>query len=112
MLEFLKDSVERFLADPSVVVSAVYRIDGAPIVARIKERKYLQLLQFFEEQTKAIFQLILDESLKSAELKTMDYTILLSPLSRTLVLVLVSTSEASIYKLKIEAESLRGSLNV
>ncbi|MEM0202984.1 MAG: hypothetical protein QXO16_00180 [Archaeoglobaceae archaeon] len=112
MLKFLKESVEKFLSDPSVVVSAVYRTDGVPIVTGMKERRYLHLLQFFEEQTRAIFQLILDGSLKSVELKTTDYTILFFPLSRTLVLVLVSTSEASIYKLKIDAESLKGSLNV
>ncbi|MFN3383878.1 MAG: hypothetical protein ACK401_03165 [Archaeoglobaceae archaeon] len=112
MLEFLRESVEKFLADPSVVVSALYRADGTPIVTRIRGREYLHLLQFFEEQTRTIFGLILDGSLKSVELRTKDHTMLLLPISRAIVLVLVSTSEASIYKLRIDTESLKGYLNV
>lgn len=111
-MQRLKEIVEKFLSDPSVVVSAVYRVDGTPIVAGIKDRNYLRFLQFFEDQTKAVFRLILDGSLKSVELKTKDYTAIFYPLSRTLVLLVVSTSEASIYKLKIDVESIRAFLNV
>lgn len=112
MLELLKEVVEKFLSDPSVVVSAVYRADGTPIVTRMKDREFIHLLQFFEEQTRAVFRLILDGTLKSAEFKTEGYTILLFPISKSLVLLVVSTSDASIYKLKIDAESVKGSLNV
>lgn len=112
MLESLRGIVEKFLSDPSVVVSAIYRVDGTPIVTGIKERTYIYILQWFEDQMRAVFQFILDGSLKEIEFKTRDHIVLLYPISRTIALLLVSTSEASIYKLKIDVESIKRSLNV
>lgn len=112
MLEFLRENVEKFLLDPSVVVSAVYRIDGSPIITKIRGREHIRILQWLEEQMRAIIEFLLDGTLKSVEFKTKDYTVLLFPLTRTLALVLVSNSEASIYKLKIDAESVRKTFNV
>ncbi|MCC6027444.1 MAG: hypothetical protein LM574_02500 [Archaeoglobus sp.] len=112
MLDQLREITKRLASDPSVVVSAIYRIDGTPIVTFIKDKKYISILEWLESQTKLLLNLMAENSLKSVDFKTRDYVMIIYPLSGSLVLVVISTSEASVYKLRIDVESLKRILNV
>lgn len=112
MLERLKRAVENFSLDPSVVVCAVYKVDGTPVVTNIKGKEYLEILQWLEEFVRTLLRQISEETLKNAEFRMQRYSMLVYPISKSLVLIIVCTGEASLYKLKIDAESLKGRLNV
>ncbi|MDW7989800.1 MAG: hypothetical protein RMH75_03935 [Archaeoglobaceae archaeon] len=112
MLEKVKEVVKRFSFDQNVLVCAVYRVDGTPVETMIKDKEYIHILQWLEDQMKVLLRFISDGSLRSVDFKTKDYIIFLFPISKSLAMAIVSTSEASVYKLKIDAESLKEILNV
>ncbi|MDI9609974.1 MAG: hypothetical protein QFX36_01455 [Archaeoglobales archaeon] len=112
MLEQIKKIVEGCSADPSVVACAVYKVDGTPIVTNIKGKEYLSILQWLEDLVKILLRQIFEGSLRNVEFRMLDYSMLIFPLSRSLALIIVCTSDASLYKLKIDVESFRGRLNV
>lgn len=112
MLEQIKKIVENCSADPSVVVCAVYKVDGTPMVTHIKGKEYIEILQWLEDLVRILLRQISEGTLKNVEFRMLDYSMLIYPFSRALALIIVCTSDASLYKLKIDAESLRGRLNV
>lgn len=112
MLSLLREIVENCSSDQSIVVCAVYKLDGTPIVTQIRGREYLEILQWLEGLVRILLRQISEGTLKSAEFRMQNYSMLLFPLSRSLVLIIICTSEASLYKLRIDAESLKGKLNV
>ncbi|AIY90006.1 hypothetical protein [Geoglobus acetivorans] len=96
--------------DPSVKGVILYRVDGTPIYAEIKdERAVLIHLYFLEKHIKSLLDYIFNRKLEDVSIKVGNIKILLLPVTRTLVLSILFLPIAE-YRLEIEAKRVINSL--
>lgn len=91
-------------SDPSVKGVILYRVDGTPIYANIKdERTVLSHLYFLESQIKTLLEYIFNQNLEEVSIKTSDLKFLLIPVTKTVVMsiLFVPVSE---YRIEVESK--------
>ncbi len=107
----MKEVIEKVLRpialDENVPFVGVYRVDGVPIYIHFKDRRVLSLVDWLESQVKVLINYIASDYFKNAEFRMAGSHLLLSPISKTLVLAILASEDASIYKLKIDIESIK-----
>ncbi len=110
MLLEISEILSPFTEDPAVKVTAVYRIDGTPIFARVNERsgRILNLLYWLESQIKSSLYYIFTKQLNEVSFTYCDTEIRMFAVSKTLVLVLVVEAEefTSRYKFDMDVENV------
>ncbi len=107
MIEKLREFLEPFESDESILFAAVYTVDGTPLIVHLKHRDYVSVLEWAERQIDVVSRLILEERLESAEFRFGGEGILFSPISQSLIMVVGTSDEASLYKLRIDTRALR-----
>lgn len=108
MLLEISETVKPIISDPNIRMVVLYRIDGTPILAEIKDKniKILDLLYRLENQIKDILYHIFSGDLDDISFKFRDIVVKMYPVSRTLVLAILAKEETSIYKLEADIESV------
>lgn len=104
MNQKIDNALRALSADPSVKGIILYRVDGTPIYANIKdERSVLTHLYFLESQIKTMLEYIFNQNLKEISIKTGNLKFLLIPVTKTLVLsvLFVPVSE---YRIEVESK--------
>ena len=109
MLLEISEIIKPIVKDPSIRVIILYRIDGTPIIAEIKDRnlKTLNILYHLESQIKTFLHHIFTGDLDDVSFRFRDVVIKMYPVSRTLVLAILASEEFSIYKLETDIETVR-----
>jgi len=109
MLLEISEIIKPIVKDPSIRVIILYRIDGTPIIAEIKDRnlKTLNILYHLESQIKTFLHHIFTGDLDDVSFRFRDVVISMYPVSRTLVLAILASEEFSIYKLETDIETVR-----
>jgi len=108
MLLEISETLKPIISDPNIRMIVLYRIDGTPILAEIKDKniKILNLLYRLENQIKNILYHIFNGDLDDISFKFRDIVVKMYPVSRTLVLAILAKEESSIYKLEADIESV------
>jgi hypothetical protein len=110
MLLEISEILSPLTDDPIIKVTALYRIDGVPIFAKVSERsgRILNLLYWLENQIKSSLYYIFTKMLDEISFTYYNTEIRMFAVSRTLVLVLMIESEdcSSRYKLDIDVENV------
>ncbi len=108
MLLEISETIKPIISDPNIRMVVLYRIDGTPILAEIKDKniKILDLLYRLENQIKDILYHIFNGDLDDISFKFRDIVVKMYPVSRTLVLAILAKEESSIYKLEADIESV------
>ncbi|AKG90810.1 hypothetical protein GAH_01917 [Geoglobus ahangari] len=104
------DIVRTLASDPSVRGVILYRVDGTPIYANIRdERTVLSHLYFLESQIRTLLEYIFNQNLEEISIKVGNLKFLLLPVTRTLVLsiLFVPVSE---YRIEVESKRIINSL--
>ncbi|WP_202320130.1 hypothetical protein [Archaeoglobus neptunius] len=107
MVERLRRIIEPFESDESIMFAAIYTIDGTPLVTHIKDRKYIPVVEWMERQIDVVSRQIMEDRLDSVEFRLGGEGILFRPLSGGLILVVGTSDETSLYKLRVDTETLR-----
>lgn len=103
----LAEIIEPFAADESTLFAVIYSIDGTPLSSYIKSREFIPLLEWAEKQLDALAKQIIEENLDCVELRLGREGILMRPISRSLILLVGISDAASLYKIRVDTESLR-----
>ncbi len=107
----MKEIIERILKpvtlDENILFVGIYRIDGAPIYVHFKNKQVISLIDWLESQVRVLINYIASGYFKDAEFRMTDSHLLLSPISKTLVLTMLAVEDTSIYKLRIDVESIK-----
>jgi len=108
MLLEIYDALRPILSDPNVVIAVLYRIDGTPIFAEIKERNpsILTVLYYLESQIKDALYQIFNRDLSDFGFKFRDYIVRMYPISRTLVLTVILKEDVSLYKFETDVSTV------
>jgi hypothetical protein len=107
MIDLVRELVKPLISDESVLMVSIYRIDGTPVFVESKNvRGVLEALYWLEKQIQTLIHFISSGLLGEAEFRFRDYYVMLQPISRTLVLGILSSEEASAYKLRIDTQSV------
>lgn len=100
--------VVNFLGDPTLLFIGVFRVDGVPIVVRCKDKiKLLEIVDWLDKHVKNSLEKIVTEELNDMTTRFKDLFVRLTPISKTLALVIVSNDEMSLYKFEMDISSLR-----
>jgi predicted regulator of Ras-like GTPase activity (Roadblock/LC7/MglB family) len=94
-------------SDPSIRMVVLYRIDGVPVFTRVNvpRQELVSILYWLERQIKEMLQQIFNRNLDEASFKFGEMRIQMYPVSRTLVLSIMASEEASLYKLEIDVRT-------
>jgi len=112
MIDAIKEVIRPLMLDENILVVAIYRIDGTPIVVESKEmEKILEVIYWLEKQIQTLLYYISAGLFNDAEFRFRDYYVLLYPISRTLVLGIIANEEVSAYKIRIDSESIKETLS-
>ena len=103
----LLELIEPFRTDESVLFAVVYSIDGTVLASHIKSREWIPTLEWAEKQVEVVARQVLEENLNSVEFRLEKEGILIRPISRSMLLVVGISDAASLYKVRIDTESLR-----
>ncbi len=96
------------LDDPSMIFAGIFRVDGTPVMVRCKSKvEVLKIVDWLDGHIKSSLNLLLSENLNEVGAKFRRVYTRIVPLSKILVLVLVSTDEMSLYKFDIDIASLK-----
>ncbi len=108
MLLEISEIIEPVVSDPYVKMVVLYRIDGVPILARVKEKDQmiLRILYWLENQIRDALYHIFNRDLDDLSFKFRNVLVRMYPVSRTLVLTLIVDENASLYKLEADIESV------
>ena len=108
MIERIRELLKPVISDENVLMVSVYRIDGTPVFVDAKRKEgVLDVIYWLERQIKTLINYISMGIFNEAEFKFKNYYILLYPISKTLILGILSSDEASAYKLRIDAASIK-----
>ncbi|MET1124122.1 MAG: hypothetical protein ABWW66_02510 [Archaeoglobaceae archaeon] len=107
MRETFREILSPLLLDDGVAFVGIYRVDGVAIFAGIKRRGVLNILDWLEEQVKLLLNYIESSTFEDLEVKISNYRLFLQPLSRSLVLAVLASETASLYKLRIDISTVR-----
>jgi len=106
----ISDAVKDVTMDPSVKGVIIYRVDGTPVFADIKdERAVIMHLYFLESQIRTMLGYIFYQNLEEISIRVNNLKLLLLPITKTLVLsiLFIPVSE---YRLEVEAKRVINSL--
>ncbi len=108
MLLDVYNAIRPLMTNPSVQMVVLYRIDGTPIIAEVRKRsaRFLNILYNLENNIKNILYEIFNGKLEEVSFKFNDVIIKMYPVSRTLVLTVITCDEFSIYRLDVDAKSI------
>jgi len=108
MLLEIYEALKPLLSDPNVVMAVLYRIDGTPILAKIKKRDpaILTVLYYLESQIKDVLYQIFNRDLSDFGFKFRDYLVRMYPISRTIVLTILMTEGVSLYKFETDVSTV------
>lgn len=107
MKEVIEELLRPIILDENIPFVGIYRVDGVPIYIHFKDRQVLSLVDWLESQVKVLINYIASGYFKDAEFRMAGSHLLLYPISRTLVLAILAAEDASIYKLRIDIESIK-----
>jgi predicted regulator of Ras-like GTPase activity (Roadblock/LC7/MglB family) len=108
----LIDAISKILtnlsSDPGVKLVVLYRIDGVPISLKVNMpmHELASFLYWLENQIREMLLQIFNRNLDEASFKLGDKSIHMYPVSRTLVLGIMASEEASTYKLEIDVKTV------
>ncbi len=103
----LLEIIEPFTTDDSILFAVIYSVDGTVLASYIKSREWIPTLEWAEKQVEAVTRQVLEENLDSVEFRFGKEGILIKPISRSMLLVVGISDAASLYKVRIDTESLR-----
>ncbi len=107
MIEEIRHILKPLAMDDGILMVAVYRVDGTPIVVESKKvRGVLDVIYWLEKQIQGMIYYIYSASLSMAEFRFRDYYVVLYPVSRSMVLGVLAKVDVSAYKLRIELVSV------
>ncbi len=108
MLREIERAIDPLASDPSIRMIVLYRIDGTPIVVKLRERnsKILSLLYWLENQIRDALYHIFNGDLDDLSFKFRDVIVRMYPVSRTLVLTIMAEEDVSLYKLDADVETV------
>lgn len=110
MKQRISDILKDISNDPSVSGIILYRIDGTPVYAEIKDgRALVNHLYYLENNIKYLLDYIFNRKLEEISIKVSNIKIYLLPVTRTLVLSILFFPKAD-YRLEIEAKRVINSL--
>ncbi len=113
MTEQIREILKPIISDENVLMVSLYRIDGTPVFVDSKRVEgVLDVIYWLERQIKTLIDYISMGFFNEAEFRFKNYYILLYPISKTLVLGILSSDEASAYKLRIDAASIKEQFKV
>lgn len=107
MREEIEEILKPLILDENVLFTGIYTVDGVPIYIHFKDRKVISLVDWLESQVKVLIHYIASGYFKDAEFRILGSHLLLSPITKTLVLGVLAVEEASLYKLRIDVESIK-----
>jgi len=107
MREKLLEIIELFKTDESILFAVIFSIDGTVLASHIKGREWISALEWAEKQVEVVARQVLEENLNSVEFRFEREGILIKPISRSMLLVVGISDVASLYKVRIDTESLR-----
>ena len=100
------------LDDPSLIFIGVFRVDGVPMLVRCRDKvTLLKIVDWLDRHIKNSLDMIVAEELSEMGTKFKNLFVRLIPLSKILVLVMVSNEEMSLYKFEMDISSLRSALS-
>ncbi|WP_456327967.1 hypothetical protein [Archaeoglobus sp.] len=100
------------LDDPSLIFIGVFRVDGVPLIVKCKDKAtLLKIVDWLDRHIKNSLESILTEELSEVGTKFKNIFVRMIPLSKILVLVMVSSEEMSLYKFDMDIASLHSMLS-
>jgi predicted regulator of Ras-like GTPase activity (Roadblock/LC7/MglB family) len=107
MISEISRILKTIASDPSVRMVALYRIDGLPIFtkANVPKQELVSILYWLERQIKEMLYQIFNRNLDEASFRFGETKIHMYPVSRTLVLSIMASEEASLYKLEVDVRT-------
>ena len=105
--------LESLSSDPGVKMVVLYRIDGVPLSLKINApaHELASLLYWLEKQIKEMLSQIFYRNLSEASFKLGETSIHMYTVSKTLVLGVMTSEEASSYKLEVDARTVCKQIN-
>jgi predicted regulator of Ras-like GTPase activity (Roadblock/LC7/MglB family) len=94
-------------SDPGIRMIVLYRIDGEPIFTKMNGPRHelVSILYWLENQIREMLCYIFNRNLSEANFRFGDMRIYMYPVSRTLVLSIMTGEEASMYKLEVDIKT-------
>ena len=104
MMLKISQILEPIYSDPNVKMVALYKIDGEPVFIKVNAPKaeLMSTLYWLEEQIKDLLHYIFNKNLDEASFKFSNIRVIMYPVSRTIVLSVMVSEDASLYKLEID----------
>lgn len=94
--------------DPSFVFIGIFRVDGDPVLVRCKDKiAILRIIDWLDRYIKMSLEKMITEELSEVGTRFKDLFVRIIPISKTLVLVVVSNEEISLYRFEIDIASLK-----
>ena len=107
MKDLIEEILRPLILDENILFAGVYRIDGVPIYVHFKDRKIISVIDWLENQVKVLINYISMGYFKNAEFQLQESHLILHPISRTLILSVLAHENASVYKLRVDIESIK-----
>ncbi len=110
MTRRINEIVENLAQDPSIEGVVIYRVDGVPIVSELKgNKKNLEHLYFLESQIKSMLHYVFTQNLNESSIKISGLKIKMYPITKTLVLTLLSNPSAD-FRTELEVKRVINAL--
>ncbi len=110
MTQRINEILEKFAEDPAIEGVVIYRVDGVPIASDLKEnKKNIEHLYFLENQIKTMLYYVFTQNLSETSIKIKGLKIKLYPITKTLVLTLLSNPSAD-FRLELETKRVINAL--
>lgn len=107
MIRKISQILAPLYTDPSIRMVVLYRIDGVPIFTKVNGPRHelASILYWLEKQIQEMLCYIFNRNLDEANFRFGETRILMYPVSRTLVLSIMTGEEASMYKLEVDIKT-------
>ncbi len=107
MIQKISRILAPLYSDPGIRMVVLYRIDGVPIFTKMNGPKHelASILYWLEKQIQEMLCYIFNRNLNEANFKFGNTRILMYPVSRTLVLSIMTDEETSMYKLEVDIKT-------
>ena len=106
MVQKLSEILKTISEDPSIEGIVIYRVDGVPIVSNLREdRRILEHLYVLENQIKTLLCYIFNQNLNETSIKIKELKIKLYPITKTLVLAVLSNPSAD-FRVELEIKRI------
>ncbi len=94
--------------NPKVQMVALYRVDGTPIIAEVRKRstRFLNILYNLENNIKNILYEIFNGKMEEVSFKFKDVFVKMYPVSKTIVLTVITSDELSLYRIDVDVKSI------